>query len=195
MDWSSYVCSSDLAPPPLFVACEGRDGRGRQTDRQDTMSIDPDFEPLHEQSPTSSLLDALQLFGHRPFEDEPDPRPLPEERHVRGAIADIFDALASTFQDTRLEPDLDDLLWATVNLFHRAAERIERELDDNEQAQKRGQREQDGSEVKSVELERRSEEHTSELQSLMRISYAVFCLKKKKTTSHTHIHTKGHAHH
>src|SRR3546814_6355585 len=29
---------------------------------------------------------------------------------------------------------------------------------------------------------RRSEEHTSELQSLMRISYAVFCLKKKNTT-------------
>src|SRR3546814_7357119 len=31
----------------------------------------------------------------------------------------------------------------------------------------------------------RSEEHTSELQSLMRISYAVFCLKKKKTIYHT----------
>src|SRR3546814_7559582 len=30
----------------------------------------------------------------------------------------------------------------------------------------------------------RSEEHTSELQSLMRISYAVFCLKKKRTTKH-----------
>src|SRR3546814_2952011 len=30
----------------------------------------------------------------------------------------------------------------------------------------------------------RSEEHTSELQSLMRISYAVFCLKKKKITLH-----------
>src|SRR3546814_2948696 len=30
----------------------------------------------------------------------------------------------------------------------------------------------------------RSEEHTSELQSLMRISYAVFCLKKKTTTYH-----------
>src|SRR3546814_7335986 len=29
-------------------------------------------------------------------------------------------------------------------------------------------------------IEKRSEEHTSELQSLMRISYAVFCLKKKK---------------
>src|SRR3546814_2683891 len=31
----------------------------------------------------------------------------------------------------------------------------------------------------------RSEEHTSELQSLMRISYAVFCLKKKNTTNIT----------
>src|SRR3546814_10529739 len=32
----------------------------------------------------------------------------------------------------------------------------------------------------------RSEEHTSEVQSLMRISYAVFCLKKKKTKINTH---------
>src|SRR3546814_8156643 len=32
---------------------------------------------------------------------------------------------------------------------------------------------------------KRSEEHTSELQSLMRISYAVFCLKKKKTKKNT----------
>src|SRR3546814_6569414 len=38
----------------------------------------------------------------------------------------------------------------------------------------------------------RSEEHTSELQSLMRISYAVFCLKKKKkqTTNNKHKITK-----
>src|SRR3546814_2549249 len=37
----------------------------------------------------------------------------------------------------------------------------------------------------------RSEEHTSELQSLMRISYAVFCLKKKKKqTTYTHTHIK-----
>src|SRR3546814_3562937 len=33
----------------------------------------------------------------------------------------------------------------------------------------------------------RSEEHTSELQSLMRISYAVFCLKKKTDTTHRHV--------
>src|SRR3546814_3002782 len=40
----------------------------------------------------------------------------------------------------------------------------------------------------------RSEEHTSELQSLMRLSYAVFCLKKKTTqnmiTTSTHSHLK-----
>src|SRR3546814_1875639 len=37
----------------------------------------------------------------------------------------------------------------------------------------------------------RSEEHTSELQSLMRISYAVFCLKKKKTKSN-HLSSRQH---
>src|SRR3546814_10235078 len=36
----------------------------------------------------------------------------------------------------------------------------------------------------------RSEEHTSELQSLMRISYAVFCLKKKKKNEYQDEHTK-----
>src|SRR3546814_10054647 len=36
----------------------------------------------------------------------------------------------------------------------------------------------------------RSEEHTSELQSLMRISYAVFCLKKKNQKKHMHMTQK-----
>src|SRR3546814_1073119 len=39
-----------------------------------------------------------------------------------------------------------------------------------------------GSSTNQFAAEERSEEHTSELQSLMRISYAVFCLKKKKNT-------------
>src|SRR3546814_4381807 len=86
------------------------------------MSEHDDYEPHHSSSPTDHLLSELQLYGYRPFSDEPDPRPLPEGNHVAGAIADIFDALIVTL---------------------------------------------------------RSEEHTSELQSLMRISYAVFCLKKK----------------
>ncbi|UXR94639.1 DUF2493 domain-containing protein [Agrobacterium tumefaciens] len=112
------------------------------------------FEPAHTLSPTDHLLTELQLYGWRPYSDEPDPRPLPEGNTVAAAVTDIFDALVSTLGDTRLEPDLEDLLWGTVNLFHRATGRVERELDDNEQAQRRLQREQDGSEVKSVELER-----------------------------------------
>ena len=112
------------------------------------------FEPNHTSSPTDHLLTELQLYGWQPYQDEPDPRPLPEGNAIAAAVADIFDALVATLGDTRLEPDLDELLWGTVNLFHRAASRVERDLDDNEQAQRRLQREQDGSEVKSVELER-----------------------------------------
>ena len=113
-----------------------------------------DREPHHAESPTAAVLTELQLYSHRPFQDEPDARPLPEEGAIRTALADIFDALVSTFSDTRLEPDLEDLLWSQVNIFHRASERIERELDTNEQAQKRSHKEQDGSEIRSVELER-----------------------------------------
>src|SRR3546814_2924357 len=44
----------------------------------------------------------------------------------------------------------------------------------------------------SVAQNSRSEEHTSELQSLMRISYAVFCLKKKTQDYRTSEHTQTH---
>src|SRR6266853_5650115 len=90
-----------------------------------------DYEQPYATSPTDHVLTELQLHGYRPFQDEPDPRPLPEARLIGGAIADIFDALIATLGNTRLEPDLDDLLWSTVNLFQRAADRIHRELDDN----------------------------------------------------------------
>src|SRR3546814_2605849 len=66
-----------------------------------------------------------------------------------------------------LQHDVGDLPWRGIDLEERAfgpgifLDRIE--------------------ECRALGLDR-SEEHTSELQSLMRISYAVFCLKKKKTT-------------
>src|SRR5262245_15144423 len=119
------------------------------TDRDDT-----EFSSPHTSSPTDFVLTELQLYGHRPFQDEPDPRPLPEANVIAGAVADIFDALVATLRDTRLESDLQNLLWSAVNLFHRAVDRVQRELDDNEDAQKRSQKEQDGSEIRSVELER-----------------------------------------
>jgi hypothetical protein len=112
------------------------------------------FDQLIASSPTDYVLTELQLHGYRPFHEEPDPRPLPEARTIANAVADIFDALIATLGETRLEPDLENLLWSSVNLFHRATERIEHDLDGNEQAQKRSQRDQDGSEVCSVDLER-----------------------------------------
>lgn len=112
-----------------------------------------EFEPDHSTSPTGHVIETLELYGYRPAEGEADPRITPEDTAIHGAVADIFDALISTMADTSLDFDLDEIMWSTVNTFHRAVERIERKLDDNEQAQKRLQREQDGSEVKSVQLE------------------------------------------
>ncbi len=113
-----------------------------------------DDEPHHTSSPTAHLLDELQMYGHRPHGDEPDPRPLPEAARAEQEIENAFESLTTLMADTRLEDDLDDVLWNLVNIFHRKIANLDRALDDNEQAQRRMQREQDGSEVKSVELER-----------------------------------------
>jgi hypothetical protein len=111
-------------------------------------------EPPHGASPTAHLLEELQLYGHRPLADEPDPRPLPDAEQAAAGIGAAMENLAALLADTRLEDDLDDLLWNVVNVFHRKIASLDRLLDDNEQAQRRSQGDQDGSEVKSVELER-----------------------------------------
>jgi hypothetical protein len=138
------------------IAVKAAFARGRTPRRDITMATDRDETEflIPHTSPTDHVLTELQLYGYRPFQDEPDARPLPEANAIAGAVANIFDALIATLSDTRLEPDLADLLWSTVNLFHRAADRVQRELDDNEDTQKRSQKEQDGSEICSVELER-----------------------------------------
>lgn len=113
------------------------------------------FARDHEsQSPSSHLLDELALHGYRPLDDEPDARPLPASDAASLSLEIAVEALSGLFLDTRLEADLPDLLWSFVNIFHRKADRIDRDLDDNETAQRRAQAEQDGSEIRSVELER-----------------------------------------
>jgi hypothetical protein len=142
------ACRQVIAVKAAIGAAEPRRDITMTTDRDDA-----EFSPPHT-SATDHVLTELQLYGYRPFQDQPDPRPLPEANVIAGAVADIFDALIATLRDTRLEPDLENLLWSTVNLFHRVANRVQGELDDNEDAQKRSQKEQDGSEIRSVELER-----------------------------------------
>ncbi len=126
--------------------------------------IDADLAEPAALSPTAHLLDELQLFGWRPDGDEPDPRPLPEARLAQGAVADMADALIATLTDTRLEGDLESLLWSLVYLFHRHIGVIDRALDRNEQRQRDSQRAQDGSEIRSVELERLIAEGLSVLE-------------------------------
>src|SRR3984893_5369606 len=87
----------------------------------------------HAVSPTAYLLDELALYGHRPGQDEPDPRPLPEPDAVRGQLGAMVESLSAMLTGTRLEDDLADLLWSFVNVFHRKTDRVERELDVNEQ--------------------------------------------------------------
>jgi hypothetical protein len=130
-------------------------------------------EPTQTRSATAMVLEELQLYGYRPLADEPDPRPLPDPHALQAALTDIFNALVVALTDTRLEPDLEDLLWSTTNLLHRMAARVERDLDRNEQAQKRSQREQDGSEVRSVELETLIAEGISPLER--RNAYELMC--------------------
>ena len=84
------------------------------------MTHNDDYEPDHTSSPTDEMLTQFQLFGRGAFYDEPDTRSMPDSDEIAGTVADIFDALAGTLTDTRLEPDLHDLLWSMVDAFHRA---------------------------------------------------------------------------
>src|SRR3546814_1740553 len=107
-------------------------------------------------------------------------------------IEDVFDEIASG-SDMAEERDID--LNPALTMAQAAAEDDEAvETDEStsekppkKQSQKTRDGDGDGIVEENAVQEARSEEHTSELQSLMRISYAVFCLKKKKkqkTTTH-----------
>ena len=144
-------------PPAAFRRHEGRDGRGRSDEgkhhddrtRRHRLRAAAHLIPDRSRPRRTPALRLPPLPGRtRPEATarSPDASPAPSPTSSTPS--------SPPWCDTRLEPDLEDLLWSTVNLFHRATGRIERELDDNEQAQKRSQKEQDGSEIRSVELER-----------------------------------------
>lgn len=106
---------------------------------------------------TARVAENLALYGHTPNADEPEYRPMPEPEELSGVVACLFSAITGPFSDTALEPDIDDMLWSLVNTLHHKVERQSRALDDNEAQQRASIEEQDGSEVRSVELERLTE--------------------------------------
>src|SRR3546814_6808516 len=87
-----------------------------------------------------------------------------------------------------MRPDIGEILVDTPEMYEEAREFVQQVIPHNLRKLKHYtddvplfNRFQIESQIEAAyEREVRSEEHTSELQSLMRISYAVFCLKKKK---------------
>lgn len=104
-------------------------------------------------SATAAVIEGLETFGYTPGRDELDYRPMPEPEELQGCVSAIFAIMADTLHGTCLEPDLEVMLRSLTDVFHRKADNVRRELDDNESNQRRSQDLQDGSEIRSVELE------------------------------------------
>jgi hypothetical protein len=86
--------------------------------------------------------------------DEPDNRRMPEPEQLQAVATALMAALTDNLSDTGLEPELEDIAWSLVDVFHRKTDRLQRMLDDVELHIKDAHDQQDGSEVMSVELER-----------------------------------------
>lgn len=105
-------------------------------------------------SATGRVADNMALYGYTPGFDEPETRPMPESQALDGLVAGLFDAMSAPLENSGLEPDIQDLMWSLVDVLHRKADRVQRMLDDTELKLRASHDEQDGSEVRSVELER-----------------------------------------
>ncbi|MEM9762488.1 MAG: DUF2493 domain-containing protein [Pseudomonadota bacterium] len=110
-----------------------------------------DQQPI---SSTQAVIDHIALHGLKPTSDEPEGRHPPDIDALVGLAEHVMGAFAGIAEGTLLEDDLSELLWSLTHVFHRRLGLLERRLDDNEARQRTLASEQDGSEVKSVELER-----------------------------------------
>ena len=76
------------------------------------MTDHDDIEPPHASSATDLVLNELRLFGYRPFDDQPDPRPLPEGKTIAGAVAAAELPLDSDFE---IRAHASHRLWRAIN--------------------------------------------------------------------------------
>lgn len=134
----------------------GEEHRSRHQTKENPMAYTPSSRRSGYPSVTATarVADNLALFGHTPHADEPEYRPMPEPEQLDGVVAALFSSISGPLQGTALEPDIDDLLWSLANTLHHKVDRVQRALDDNEAAQRTAIEEQDGSEIRSTELER-----------------------------------------
>lgn len=121
-------------------------------------------------SATARIMDDLALYGPGPLPVEDDP--LPENRDFADSVAGLVTHIADAFDASPLEAYTEDLAWGLVNLFHRRIDRLERDLRDAETQCRTLIGDQDGSEVRSVELERATanasmlSEHIAEFEAM-----------------------------
>jgi len=107
-----------------------------------------------ETSQTAHMLDHLALHGATPAPDETDHRDLPQDDEVELAMVTLFETTSSLLSGSQLEDDLEEMLWSLTNVFHRRLTHLKKRFDDNDVELKELITAQDGSEVKSTELER-----------------------------------------
>src|SRR3546814_9418592 len=99
-------------------------------------------------------------------------------RPPRSTLTDSLLPYTTLFRSVALPEDASNVV---VSLVDANGQVVHNQIFENQKAGTTSF-EWDGKDASGNAVPGRSEEHTSELQSLMRISYAVFCLKKKKQT-------------
>ena len=112
------------------------------------------FDGQAAQSATAEIMSRMELYGAMPPADEEDHRDLPEQDDSFAALDTVFETLSGVFEDTCLESEAGDILWNTVNVFQRKLDRLDKGFDQLGFETRRAIREQDGTEIKSVELEK-----------------------------------------
>ena len=113
-------------------------------------------EPRHYSSPTAAICDHAALHGATPGPDEIDNRFVWDENEaIAGIEQTVHTLIRSVAPDgTQLADERESLLWGFVNCLHSQIARLDRTVDRIAQQMRDLERAQDGTEVKSVELER-----------------------------------------
>lgn len=106
------------------------------------------------QGQTDHILNHLALTGATPSSDETDHRHLPEQDHIDFTIGVLFESLSSLLSESQLENDLEEMLWSMTNIFQRRLNQLNKQSDHISIDIREMINCQDGSEVKSTELER-----------------------------------------
>ena len=107
-----------------------------------------------EQSFTAMVCEQAALFGATPGPDEFDNRPVWDEAESTSAVTQAFHLLAQAAPDgTQLADERANLLWGFVNTLDAQVQRLDRAADRLIPGIRELQREQDGSEIRSRELE------------------------------------------